>query len=72
MLNVNKLRGKAIENGIQMRDLADAAGVTLSTFYRRIADGGESFTVKEVRQIAQRLKLSEVEMNEIFFEQVVA
>ncbi len=72
MLNVNKLKGKAVEIGIQMKDLADAAGVTLSTFYRRIADGGESFTVKEVRQMARRLNLSEAEMNEIFFKPDVA
>ncbi len=72
MVNVNKLKGKAVEKGMPLRALAEAAGVTLSTFYRRMADGGESFTIKEVRQIAQQLGLSEAEINEIFFDPIVA
>lgn len=72
MVNVNKLKGKAVEKGISLKDLADAAGITISTFYRRMAEGGETFTIKEVRLIAQRLGLDEAETNEIFFGLIVA
>lgn len=72
MVNVNKLKGKAVEKEVPLKDLADAAGMTLSTFYRRMAEGGDTFTIKEVRQIAIRLGLNEEETNEIFFACVVA
>lgn len=72
MVNVNKLKGKAVEKDIALKNLAEAAGITLSTFYRRMAGGGETFTVREVRQIAQRLGLNEAETNEIFFGIIVA
>ncbi len=72
MVNVNKLKGKAVEKGIPLKDLAEAAGMTLSTFYRRMAEGGEKFTIREVRQVAQRLDLTEVETNDIFFGVIVA
>lgn len=72
MVNVNKLKGKAVEKGIPLKDLAEAAGITLSTLYRRMANGGEAFTIREVRQIARQLDLTEAETNDIFFGVIVA
>lgn len=72
MVNVNKLKGKALEKEIPLKALADAAGMTLSTLYRRMAEDGDTFTIKEVREIAQRLGLSAEEVNDIFFAKIVA
>jgi hypothetical protein len=72
MMNVNKLKGKIVENGVNVDTVAEAIGVDKSTFYRKLAADGVNFTIGEADRIAQFLKLTKDEVNAIFFAQFVA
>lgn len=72
MLNVLKLKAKIVENGLTVQDLAAAIHMNTATFYRRLGDKGESFTVREVSDIVGALNLTVAEANEIFFNNFVA
>lgn len=72
MVNVNKLRGKIVENELTIADLAEKIGLDRSTLYRKLNSEGEAFTIKEANLICSELKLSRQEAMEIFFNQTVA
>jgi hypothetical protein len=72
LVNVNKLKGKIVENQTSVKELSDAIGVDESTFYRKLRSGGEPFTIGEADQIAKLLELTKDEATSIFFSQYVA
>lgn len=72
MVNVDKLRGKIVEHRLSPDDMAKILGISKNTYYRRINDGGGSFTINEAGQIAKTLQLTADEFNAIFFENGVA
>lgn len=72
LVNVNKLRGKIVERGMNIEALAEKAGMTKDTLYRRIGKGGTDFTIDEADRIAKALCLTASELNSIFFAQYVA
>ncbi|MHC1718573.1 MAG: XRE family transcriptional regulator [Acidaminococcaceae bacterium] len=72
MIDVDKLKGKIIEKKFNIETLAQKVGINKATFYRRLDAGGEDFTVKEIYLIATELKLSRMEVNNIFFKTFVA
>lgn len=72
MVNVNKLKGKIVENGMNVAALAKAIGIDTSTLYRKLNSDGDTLTIKEARTIGQILTLTGAEMNEIFFVDFVA
>lgn len=72
MINVNKLKGKIVENGLKVGELALKIGIDRSTFYRKLKNQGDSFTVREVNLICKELKLTKDEAMEIFFTNYVA
>lgn len=72
MVNIDKLKGKIVECHMTIEDVAKAAGIDKSTFYRRLNGGGGSFTIKEADKIASLLSLTSDELNNIFFAQYVA
>lgn len=72
MLKENKLRAKIVENGMTIPDVAFACGMNAATFYRRIADEGRSFTVREVSDIVACLHMTAAEANDIFFSNFVS
>ena len=71
-MNVNELKKKIIENGMNIEMMSLAIGMNKSTFYRKMRNRGETFTVKEVNLICKRLSLSKVEAMVIFFGDYVA
>lgn len=71
MVNINKLKAKMVENEISVSQLADRVGVNQATMYRRF-NGGENFSIKEASEIAKILNLSADELNDIFFNEIVA
>ena len=71
MVNINKLKAKMVENEISVSQLADMVGVNQATMYRRF-NGGENFSIKEASEIAKILNLSADELNDIFFNEIVA
>ena len=72
MANMNKLRGKIIENGMTIETLSEAVGINRATFYRKIADNGASFTIREADVIMRTLHLSAEDAFAIFFSPNVA
>jgi len=69
-MNINKLRGKIVENGLTIGQLAERIGIDRATLYRKMKDG--SFTVKEAQSISRELSLSTQEVMDIFFTNFVA
>ena len=67
MVNINKLKGKIVEQGMTIEDLAREIGVNKSTLYRKIQNKGETFTIKEANLICKALNLSGEEATAIFF-----
>lgn len=67
MTNMNLLKSKIIENGLSVEKIVESIGINKSTFYRKLANKGENFTVEEVYKIASSLNLSAMEVNAIFF-----
>ena len=72
MVNVNKLKGKIVENGLNVSELATLIGIDKATFYRKLGSDGENFTIKEADLIAEKLFLNKDDVNAIFFSQFVA
>lgn len=67
MTNMNLLKSKIVENGLSIEKIVESIGINKSTFYRKLANKGENFTVEEVYKIASTLNLSAREVNSIFF-----
>jgi len=66
MVETRKLKGKLVELGLTIADLAKALGVSTGTVYRKLQDP-DRITVRDVRAISQTLELSADEMQAIFF-----
>lgn len=72
MVNINKLKGKIVENGLTIDKLAKEIGLDRSTLYRKINNDGETFSIREANLICSVLGLTGQEATEIFFSQYVA
>ncbi len=72
MVNVNKLRGRMVECRVNADKMASMIGVNRATFYRKLENAGEAFTIREVGIIAKALNLNTDELNAIFFGAEVA
>lgn len=71
MVNVNKLKGKIVECGKSIADLADEIGVDKATLYRKM-NNPETFTLKDADAITTALNLVIDDAMAIFFSQYVA
>lgn len=72
MVNVNKLKGKIVERGMNVSELSSKIGIDRTTLYRKINSDGRNFTIEEADLISKELNLSCEEVNAIFFSQFVA
>lgn len=71
MVNINKLRGKIIENGLSVKDLADNLEMDRSTLYRKMNSEGDTMTISDAMKISKVLNLTLEEINSIFFSDFV-
>ena len=55
------------ERNISKTELASAIGINRATMYRKMAENGDKFTVKEVNEIRRILDLSQEQASSIFF-----
>lgn len=67
MINVPKLRGKLVECGLSVADLAKLVGCSTASLYRKMEPSGQFLSIKEARLIGEALDLSAEEMDAIFF-----
>lgn len=72
MINVNKLKGKIVENGMTVSSLAEKMGIDKATLYRKLNNNAEALMLKEASAIVDILHLSIDEATAIFFSQFVA
>ena len=63
VVNIARLKGKIVERGNTQEAVANAIGMDRSTFYRKLKDGGEKFTIG----IVNAVPLSKEEAIDIFF-----
>lgn len=71
-VNVNKLKGKIIENGETVETLAEKIGVDRATLYRKMSNNGKTMLIKDANNIVAALKLTTDEAIAIFFSHTVA
>ncbi len=71
MVNVNKLKGRFVENGKSVSDIANEIGIDPATLYRKLSNPG-LITLREADAIAKCLKLSAEDAVAIFFSEYVA
>lgn len=67
VVNIARLKGKIVERGNTQEAVANAIGMDRSTFYRKLKDGGEKFTIGEIHGIVNAVPLSKEEAIDIFF-----
>ena len=65
IVHIARLKGKIVEQ----EAVASAIGMDRSTFYRKLKDGGEKFTIGEIHGIVSAVPLSRDEAIDIFFTQ---
>lgn len=61
------LQQKMVEKSITAEGLAKAINIGRATFFRKLRDGGDTFTIKEVEDICRILNLTRSEIHAIFF-----
>lgn len=71
-INVNRLKGKIVENGLSIATLAEKMGIDRATLYRRLENSGAGLLVKDANLIVELLQLTSEDAVSIFFPQLVA
>ncbi|MBQ8971657.1 MAG: helix-turn-helix domain-containing protein [Clostridia bacterium] len=71
-VNVNLLKAKLVERGLNITSLAKMIAIDKATLYRKLQNNGAGLLVKEANDIVQVLNLTVQEAMEIFFAQRVA
>ena len=65
-MNVNKLKGKIIEKGLNVEKMAKLIGTNRATLYRKL-NASDKITIGEAIKIKNILGLTETEATDIFF-----
>lgn len=71
-VNVNKLKAKMVERGLNVSQVAEKIGIDRSSLYRKLNNEGETLTVKEAKAIVKVLNITPSEAAQIFFGNDVA
>ena len=64
-MNVNKLKAKIVEMGMNVESLAEAIGIDRSSLYRKL-NKSEKITIGEAQKMKDALAMSDDEAYEIF------
>ena len=64
-MNVNKLKGKIVENGMSVEELANLIGLDRATLYRKLANF-EKVTIGDAIKMKQALNLTNEDACDIF------
>ncbi len=71
-VNVDMLKGKIIEKGMNVAKLAQKIGIDRATLYRKMENNGDTMLVRDANNIVSALNLTSEEAVAIFFSQFVA
>ena len=64
-MNINKLKGKIVEKGMNIETLAVIIGIDKSTLYRKLNES-EKITIGDASKMKDALEMSDKEAYEIF------
>lgn len=64
-MNINKLKGKIVEKGINVETLAELIGIDRSSMYRKL-NNFDKITIGEAGKIKIALDLSDEDASDIF------
>lgn len=67
-INVDLLKDKLSKRGITVKGLCVHLGIDESTYYRKLSDGGNSFTIEQIQKIVDFAKLSNSDARLIFLQ----
>lgn len=67
VVNIQRLRGKIIEKENTQESVADAMGMNRTTFYRKMKNGGNGFTIGDIHNMIMCIPLTKEEAIDIFF-----
>lgn len=67
MVNTNALKGKIVERGLTVTDVAKSTGISVAGLYRKLSNYGDTMLIRDAFAIGKFLQLSAAEMNTIFF-----
>ena len=65
-MNVQKLKGKIVERGLNVGIVAEQLGIDRCTLYRKLSNCGETITIGEAKKLSKALELTEEEATAIF------
>lgn len=65
-MNINKLKAKIVEKGMNVETVAEKIGVDRSSLYRKL-NNFERITIGEACKIKSVLEMTDEEANDIFF-----
>jgi predicted transcriptional regulator len=71
IMNILKLKGLIVANGMNVEQLADAIGIDRSSMYRKL-NSFEKITIGEANKIKECLNMSDEQACDIFFSLKVA
>ena len=64
-MKVNKLKGKIVEMGMNVEELADLIGIDRSSLYRKL-NNAERITIGEAMRMKDALRLDDSDAYDIF------
>lgn len=64
-MNINKLKGKIVERGMNIETLAERIGINRASLYRKLNDS-EKITIGEASKMKEALEMNNEEAYEIF------
>lgn len=65
-MNILKLKGKIVENGLTLSAFSEKIKIPYTTLYRRLENGGADFSIGEIERIVSVLNLTPSEAIDIF------
>lgn len=71
VVDVDLLRKTISEKGLRMEDVANYLNMNRSTFFRKLKNNGEGFTIKDIHEMVEKIPLSIEEVKSIFFKNKV-
>ncbi len=66
MVNIKKLKGKIVENGMNVTELAKKIYIDKGVLYRKLRDNGENLTIRDIYNISIELNLNLDDIINIF------
>ena len=71
-MNIEKMKRFMDEHNLTPKDMAKAANINESTWFRKVNRNGDTLTVKEMNMIISAFGMKRTEVAEIFFGEKLA